>query len=150
MFYRASSTTLNKENISLAVQIDRKYFPCVHDDTLDYLSILKHSGFKFPFKNSTHHGEDGHVFFADYLYKEMKRFMIYNTLISFGLLEGSNGTMSSAVMDLAIQLEKEGQKKPFVVYVNKHKQFKLVSGDTRYQAYKYVLKNLIILKFHAS
>jgi len=73
LFYRASSTTLNKENISLAVQIDRKYFPCVHDDTLDYLSILKHSGFKFPFKNSTHHGEDGHVFFADYLYKEMKK-----------------------------------------------------------------------------
>ena len=66
--------------------------------------------------------------------------MIYNALISFGLLEGSIGTMSSAVMGLAIQLEKEGQKKPFVVYVNKHKQFKLVSGDTRYQAYKYVLK----------
>ena len=72
LFWRASFTTLNKENIPLAIQIDRKYFPCVHDDTLDYLSILKHSGFKFPFKNSTHHGEDGHVFFANYLQKYIK------------------------------------------------------------------------------
>ena len=68
LFWRASFTTLNKENLPLAIQIDRKYFPCVHDDSLDYLSLLKHSGFKFPFKNSTHHGEDGHIFFANYLY----------------------------------------------------------------------------------
>ena len=68
LFWRASFTTLNKENLPLAIQIDRKYFPCVHDDSLDYLSLLKHSGFKFPFENSTHHGEDGHIFFANYLY----------------------------------------------------------------------------------
>ena len=68
LFWRASFTTLNKENIPLAIQIDRKFFPSVHDDSLDYLSLLKQSGYKFSFKDSTHHGEDGHVFFSKYLY----------------------------------------------------------------------------------
>jgi len=74
LFWRASSTTLDKNNISLAIQIDRKYFPCAHDDTLDYLSMLKHSGFEFSVNsaNSTHHGEDGHIFFANYLHKYIK------------------------------------------------------------------------------
>ena len=68
LFWRASSTTLNRENLSLAIQIDRKYFPSAHDGDLSYLYLLKQSGYKFSFKNSTHHGEDGHIFFANYLY----------------------------------------------------------------------------------
>ena len=56
-------------NMSLAIQIDKKYFPCAHGNTFDYLSILKNSGFKFSFENATHFGEDGHIFFANFLYK---------------------------------------------------------------------------------
>ena len=69
LFWRASSTTLDKMNMSLAIQIDKKYFPCAHGNTFDYLSILKNSGFKFSFENATHFGEDGHIFFANFLYK---------------------------------------------------------------------------------
>lgn len=67
--------------------------------------------------------------------------MIYSSKIPFGLIEGSIGSLKNPlVYDLAINLEKEGQKKPFVVYVTKKYKFSLVSGDTRYTAYKYVLK----------
>ena len=71
LFWRASATALNKENLPLAIQVDRKYFPSIHDNNFDYISILKHSGFKFSFENSTHYGEDGHKFFANILYKKI-------------------------------------------------------------------------------
>tara|TARA_B100000029_G_scaffold352417_1_gene344980 strand:+ start:17 stop:733 length:717 start_codon:yes stop_codon:yes gene_type:complete len=77
LFWRASATTLNKENFPLAVQIDRKYFPCAHNDTRDYLSILKKSGFKFSFDDSTHFGEDAHIFFANILHKKIGKLYGY-------------------------------------------------------------------------
>tara|TARA_Y100000592_G_scaffold41655_1_gene66079 strand:+ start:31153 stop:31872 length:720 start_codon:yes stop_codon:yes gene_type:complete len=78
LFWRASATTLNKENLPLTIQIDRKYFPSVHDDTLDYLSILKNSGFTFSMADSSHFGEDGHIFFADYLHKYIEENLLWN------------------------------------------------------------------------
>ena len=77
IFWRASSTTLARTNISLAIQIDRKYFISAHDGTLDYLSLLKSNKFNLSFKYSTHYGEDAHIFFADHLYKKIGKLYDY-------------------------------------------------------------------------
>ena len=79
LFWRACSTTLDKMNIPLAIQIDRKYFSSVHDDGSNYLTLLKNAGYKFSFENATHFGEDGHIFFANFLYKVLEK--------TYGILE---------------------------------------------------------------
>ena len=76
-FWIASTTTLARTNISLAIQIDRKYFISAHDGTLDYLSLLKSNKFNLSFKYSTHYGEDAHIFFADHLYKKIGKLYDY-------------------------------------------------------------------------
>lgn len=78
LFWRASFTTLDKMNAPLTVQIDKKYFPSIHDDTLDYISILRNSGFTFSIAGSSHFGEDGHIFFADYLHKYIEENLLWN------------------------------------------------------------------------
>ena len=65
-------------NIPLAIQIDKKYFSSIHDDTLDYISILKNSKFTFSITNSSHFGEDGHIFFTDYLHKYIEENLLWH------------------------------------------------------------------------
>ena len=38
------------------------------EDGTVFLKLQGNNLYKFSFKNSTHHGEDGHIFFANYLY----------------------------------------------------------------------------------
>ena len=68
LFWRASSTPLDKKNLALSVQIDKKYHPYIHIDTFSYMHLLKNNGFYTSFPETTHFGEDGHQFFGNYLF----------------------------------------------------------------------------------
>ncbi len=75
-FYKASTTPLSSDetHLSYQAQIDNKYFPQNQDPNGSYDSLLRRAGFAYSkVADYPHYGEDGHVFFAKYLNKMIRK-----------------------------------------------------------------------------